>query len=445
MTIVASTLISLTLAGNNTWWRNSGWFPSPIIVPIDANDLSDLFWPGQSSACVSRYGEFLVDYSGSYYAGCGYGDDVNKIPTTPTLDSIWNQSEPEPTFDGCVRACFSEASLPWGSKDPFQPLPRVDSFYANTFTPNMPFQSVNVIWSPSFNSCRCDSDFTLLNNTVRVDDTRDVGNCSHEVYELPLGCLFTAEQGCTDAPRDSCLWTSGNSPCCLDSKGFNWKQDPALAWRYAAGSFLLILAIFSWGIVLQCSSNRRAAQQPNDNSLEAELIESHKQRYETFLQKLIININPEDTISQCSICLSDLTEQQCGKFPCGHKLHFSCMTDYVMYQIGKARKKYPECPVCRQRVYDDDDVGDDDDDDRDSSPDRETGLDVVVPPPQDSNESDQPDAGIELVEIAASEQPEQLPLRTSASPPPSPSTSSSSSIPQDGKTDAELEVCRLAE
>ena len=453
---LAIAITASSMSGNDTWMRDSGWRPS--LVEQVVNGLPEIIWPGQNAQCTSMYGEFLQDYHSSYYAGCGYVDDVLSLPTTVTFKEDYSTIESSPTLEGCIRSCFSKAPFSWDqpSFHPLESLPGIKPIEANTPEDTTPYQSVNVIWTQAFNSCRCDTDFSKKNNTLRVDDGWGLGDCNHKVYTLPLGCLFTAEAGCSAAPRDSCLWTANENPCCLDSKGYAWKRKAALAWKWAAGSFLLIMALFSWGIVLQCSNSRRVSRRVNDNSLETELIESHKQRYEVFLQKLIINITPEDTISQCSICLSDLTEQRCGQFPCGHKLHFSCMTDYVMYQIGKSQKKYPECPVCRQRVYDDLDDKDESDEDR------QTGLEIAAPEPpveiaapEPPVEIAAPEPPVEIadqenaIELPEIEQREEFPSPPSPSPSPSPSSSSSPSpspdLPAPEPTDEELETLRLAE
>ncbi|KAJ9464808.1 hypothetical protein DIPPA_32503 [Diplonema papillatum] len=346
-------LLLQTAAGQGmSWSRPSGWVPHAVWRE------SALQWIGQDTKCVREYGNFLSSYREAYEApAClsrtrvaAAAQENGVVPAAPLNVSYGELPYDErPGSAGCVRACFVAFTAEYSPVDDGGPtaLPNLNGSLGT------PLQNLQVVWENATETCWCFGfhDVGLLAEAPESE-------CDPlTLLGLPLGCLWSEEEGCREADGDSCLWTK--EECCLDSKGYPWRYltTPPLWWMIT-GIMLLLVAI----LMVLCRQVHPRPPPDDGNVLRTELIEKHKMKYEAYLEKLACDVPLGDTISQCSICLLDLTEDRCGKFPCGHQLHLNCMKDYIMYQIGKAQKKYPECPLCRQRVMLDDDVDDDDED-----------------------------------------------------------------------------------
>ena len=52
----------------------------------------------------------------------------------------------------------------------------------------------------------------------------------------------------------------------------------------------------------------------------------------------------KDAITQCTICLDDITPEQKIKLKCHHAFHEKCIFNWL--------KKKRECPLCRQKISD---------------------------------------------------------------------------------------------
>eukprot|EP01065_Artemidia_motanka_P031800 TRINITY_DN3852_c0_g1_i1.p1 TRINITY_DN3852_c0_g1~~TRINITY_DN3852_c0_g1_i1.p1 ORF type:complete len:1695 (+),score=302.98 TRINITY_DN3852_c0_g1_i1:60-5144(+) len=105
-----------------------------------------------------------------------------------------------------------------------------------------------------------------------------------------------------------------------------------------------------WGGIAyyaQFVHNRAAAPEP---VLEEALVERYKVDYSKLLERLQVDIDPESTAEDCSVCLENLLDGTCVCLPCAHKFHHQCLLDYITYQVEKRRKRHPRCPNCRARV-----------------------------------------------------------------------------------------------
>ena len=320
------------------------WVPAP----------DDGVWTGQSQECSAGYGNFLSHYVATYKKeSCLNRTKMVEVLAThnilPTRVVVEDKSTRTYAFGStaddknpgnCARACFTQLPTQWEGGE----VPPIDQ--APSATPDLngtsmlPLEAIESVWDENEGLCFCFGPHSVVDlfgcdENILPDGCKGGVECDGLVpYRLPLGCLWTSEEPCKDAPKDSCIWTvDGNSKCCWDSEGYQWKEKNNLppVWMLA----MLVVPLFFLSFLRMLARNLQVSRRnpEGDNALETELIEKHKLKYEIYLQKLLVDVNPNSTISQCSICLLDLTEAQCGKFPCGHKLHYSCMKDYIMYQV----------------------------------------------------------------------------------------------------------------
>eukprot|EP00755_Sulcionema_specki_P017082 Sspe_Gene.63580::Locus_36607_Transcript_1_1_Confidence_1.000_Length_1571::g.63580::m.63580 len=342
MTVKQLGLLQLLLAFaaglNPEWSRGSGWVPYPDTVG------DGKVWHGQSQRCSIEYGRFLGRFHEAYDRVCidGLSLDLVAIPTV-TADY---QEENEPTIEGCIRGCYKTAKLPWvdqtsntsvGDPSAVGDLPG-DSI--------VPLRSIGAVWNETGATCYCSTDILYRPITPAGKDLNE--ECQLMMVALPLGCLWSSHDPCIEANSDSCVWiTQGDEQCCLDSKGYPWKTRLGFPWWvWMIGGFMLVASSI-FGVL---AHRQEPPRDSDDPGLSQELIEKHKQGYDALLQKLAVDLCPDDTISQCSVCLEDLVQSKCVLLPaCKHKFHYKCMRKYVMHQVARG-KKYPLCPNCRARV-----------------------------------------------------------------------------------------------
>ncbi|KAJ9471466.1 hypothetical protein DIPPA_26212 [Diplonema papillatum] len=97
--------------------------------------------------------------------------------------------------------------------------------------------------------------------------------------------------------------------------------------------------------------DRRRQEALVEHPLEQGLIAAHKESYEALLERVVIELDPDATIEQCSVCLEDLINDRVVQLPdCGHRIHLPCMQQYLTHLIEKKRTKNPRCPICRTKI-----------------------------------------------------------------------------------------------
>eukprot|EP00756_Hemistasia_phaeocysticola_P066145 Hpha_TRINITY_DN9026_c0_g1::TRINITY_DN9026_c0_g1_i1::g.141825::m.141825 len=369
------------------WTRDSSWEPHPV--------AETGLWRGQSRECTNMYVEWIGRYSRHYRVSCTQGP----IPSDTLVDaSLYSAPKLMPggylnlstaTEGGCAEACLAQwmsSSLVTNSTDDAAPeeegtakqedsgnwlVPARGSVPSLNGSDDLPLRRLSAVWDPATESCWCALGGPLSNRSVidlglaaeRMDQrcpelnvcARGTG-CEMVELAIPLGCLWSGSQGCIEAPADSCIWTLDE--CCVDSKGYDW---PLLAylfrhppwWAWVAAS---ILVLSTCVLLVQLRRLRLPPiPEPDDPGLNQELVARHLEDYEQVLENAVVQLNPEGTVSECSVCLEALTSGVLVRLPaCGHMFHKDCMREYVQHQV-RGGKRYPRCPNCRRRVCQNDD------------------------------------------------------------------------------------------
>ena len=338
------------------WPRgDESWVPVP-----ETMDGDDVVWSGQNKWCTALYGNYLASYVDNYtpqrclnrthfYAYvAAHGIEPVTLLIHGDTDGAPYRVMPNDTVadEGtCARSCFNTLPSIMGDTSVQPPdapaaVPNIPYVKDGNTTENIPNEFINGIFDAKTKQCYC---FGLQNaqkmfecdTSLSSNQTCTNGDCGDLVWlTLPMGCLFSGRTQCLAAPENSCLWNASKNDhngCCVDSIGYQWNRFSPRPWMLAGLAIPLIFLSFVRVFVRNLTNARRPVD--TTNTLETELIEKHKLKYEIYLQRLMVEVQLGATISQCSICLTDLTEAQCGKFPCGHKLHYDCMKDYIMYQV----------------------------------------------------------------------------------------------------------------
>eukprot|EP01064_Diplonema_japonicum_P024601 TRINITY_DN3520_c2_g2_i1.p1 TRINITY_DN3520_c2_g2~~TRINITY_DN3520_c2_g2_i1.p1 ORF type:complete len:1155 (+),score=139.67 TRINITY_DN3520_c2_g2_i1:119-3466(+) len=125
---------------------------------------------------------------------------------------------------------------------------------------------------------------------------------------------------------------------------------------YAALFASIGFCMLTFGLYLyraKVNDRRRTEPQQGEPLLEEEMVDLYRKRYDALLEEMKVQLSPDATISQCSVCLEDLVDDTCVELPnCGHRLHHACMASYITYLIEKRRRKHPTCPNCRAKLTD---------------------------------------------------------------------------------------------
>ena len=320
-------------------------------------------WAAQSERCLTAYSDVLHTVYESFITECLAEDDPALVQSdaSTTLAS---------TDAACVRHCM-EKLHPAASHG----LP------ANSTVPRA---VLGVYYSYAHSTCRCDlpllhsdaSDpvnFALPDAGHRAlffdEQTSAFVECAGARLVLPLGCLWLRDGACSVRSGDSFCRTYPTLPvkatgkCCV----------PAVvpgATRYVKSwshplTRSAVLSLLSFGVLLvlvtviaQRHTAERHEWQPSPTSIHTGNVAKHKLGYEAFLQRLAVSADTEPAgDEECVICLGRLRvpSEKCCSLPCGHRMHFGCIRDYVLFQVT-SKWEHPECPVCRRRVVVSNDV-----------------------------------------------------------------------------------------
>eukprot|EP01062_Namystynia_karyoxenos_P036763 TRINITY_DN26773_c0_g1_i3.p1 TRINITY_DN26773_c0_g1~~TRINITY_DN26773_c0_g1_i3.p1 ORF type:complete len:378 (+),score=53.69 TRINITY_DN26773_c0_g1_i3:425-1558(+) len=194
----------------------------------------------------------------------------------------------------------------------------------------------------------------------------NASTCSMTLLAVPLRCLWMPEGQCRAPAETECVWGRASPPedealsCCLDGTHYVWPKYGTTL-RLATSIWVLIVVLSAMcciGLVVIMKVTDpsrfpvlRPAPDGGREKLNEELIQRHREGYDALLKSLTFDLQPDSTSSSCSVCLEALTDTSCVRLPeCGHTFHHDCLHDYIVHQVEKKRRKYPECPNCRSRI-----------------------------------------------------------------------------------------------
>eukprot|EP01063_Lacrimia_lanifica_P010917 TRINITY_DN17677_c0_g1_i1.p1 TRINITY_DN17677_c0_g1~~TRINITY_DN17677_c0_g1_i1.p1 ORF type:complete len:1402 (+),score=426.42 TRINITY_DN17677_c0_g1_i1:604-4206(+) len=97
---------------------------------------------------------------------------------------------------------------------------------------------------------------------------------------------------------------------------------------------------------------RRVAQRPKGPPPpSADLAARARRAYVKLLKTYLMSVDPNLTVDACSVCLDDLTEDVIELPACGHRLHLSCMVEYIEITFKNPKRLLKmRCPNCRAPV-----------------------------------------------------------------------------------------------
>jgi hypothetical protein len=114
---------------------------------------------------------------------------------------------------------------------------------------------------------------------------------------------------------------------------------------------VIVLAVLE-GFVYGCVRSRYAAGRHgngNDDDVAAPVRDPTEVRELTSRLMADISDTNSDIVAvegdECSICLDGLVTKPSKSLPCGHRLHTSCLEDYLAHELREGDAV--SCPLCR--------------------------------------------------------------------------------------------------
>ncbi|KAJ9438880.1 E3 ubiquitin-protein ligase RING1-like [Diplonema papillatum] len=204
------------------------------------------------------------------------------------------------------------------------------------------------------NASQAAADMLADSYGIRVEEKESLihRTCVGYALLVPLSCLWTGEQPCTDAPGapDGCLWTK--TDCCVDAKGWTGRYNPFSdqwfdSWVYMAYSAVFLCPFF----FVMCVAYLRIRLRPPREATRNKPVYCH----ESCLKKLKstsfwMPVSTSETSDECVICLEDFAAgARVSRLPCGHLYHFDCLKKLLGHQ---KTVQHPSCPICRAPMED---------------------------------------------------------------------------------------------